>query len=40
MLITGIGTDATTAIAKLKVRGAVTTRNWNTVQKLAALLAQ
>jgi uncharacterized protein (DUF1697 family) len=28
------------AIAKLKLRGAVTTRNWNTVQKLAALLSQ
>jgi uncharacterized protein (DUF1697 family) len=28
------------AIGKLKVRGAVTTRNWNTVQKLLAMLAE
>jgi uncharacterized protein (DUF1697 family) len=27
-----------TALGKLKVRGAVTTRNWNTVQKLVAML--
>lgn len=27
------------ALGKLRLRGAVTTRNWNTVQKLAAMLA-
>jgi uncharacterized protein (DUF1697 family) len=28
------------AIAKLKLRGAVTTRNWNTVQKLVQMLGE